>query len=161
MTNPGIVLYAMDTMFGNRFVLDEWADIFDPMTAAWGASKEESDFIPQVLEIFEEAVKCQGLSLPHPHVRKYIHYFKLIEAVQNEEHWISAPSKVSQKQQKMKPNDNDICAFNFSVIDLTTLEQDDDSTRANPLEAPQKCEADIIHLDSLSPRPLQQETSII
>ena len=161
MTNPGIVLYAMDTMFGDHFVLDEWADIFDPMTAAWDASEEESNFIPKVLEIFEEAVKHQGLSLPHPHMRKYIHYFKLIEAVQNEEHWISAPLKVSQKWWKTKPNDNDIHAFDFGVIDLTMLVQDDDSTRASPLEAPQKCEADIICLDSLSQGPLQQETSII
>ena len=97
MTNPGIVLYAMDTMFGDRFVLDEWANVFDPMNAVWEASDEESDFIPKVLELFEEAVKRRGLSLPRPHVRKFIHYFELIKAVQNEEHCISAPSKVSQK----------------------------------------------------------------
>ena len=116
----------MDMMFRDHFVLNEWGDIFDPMTAACNASKEQSDFIPQVLEIFEEAVKRRGLSLPHPHMRKFIHYFELIEAVQNEELWISAPSKVSQKQQKMKPNDNDMCAFDFGVIDLMALVQDNE-----------------------------------
>jgi len=161
MTNPGIVLSAMDTMFGDRFVLDEWADIFDPMNTVWEASEEESDFIPKVLEIFEEAVERRGLSLPRPHMRKYIHYFELIEAVQNEERWISAPLKVSQKRRKPKSNDNDLRAFDFGVIDLTTLTQDNDSTRAGPSEVPQKREADIIRLDSLSPGPLQQETSII
>ena len=159
MTNPGIVLYAMDTMFGDWFVLDEWANVFDPMNAVWEASDEESDFIPKVLELFEEAVERQGLSLPRPHVRKFIHYFELIEAVQNEEHWISAPLKVSQKRRKTKPNDNDLRAFDFGVIDLTTLAQDDDSTRASLSEALQKHEVDIIPLDSLSSGPLQQETT--
>ena len=98
MTNLVIVLSAMEMMFGNHFILNEWINIFDPMTAVWEASEEESDLIPKVLELFEEAVERQGLSLPCPHVRKFIHYFELIKAVQNEECWISAPSKVSQKQ---------------------------------------------------------------
>ena len=51
--------------------------------------------------------------------------------------------------------------FDFSVIDLTKLAQDDDSTRASPLEALQRCEVDIIRLDSPSPGPLQQKTGII
>ena len=161
MMNPVIVFSAMEMMFSNCFILDEWINIFDPMTAVWAASEEESDFIPKVLELFEEAVERQGLSLPHPHVRKFIHYFELIEVVQNEEHWISAPSKVSQKRRKTKLNGNDLCPFNFGVIDQTKLAQDDDSTRASPLEALQRCKADIIHLDSPSPGPLQQKTGII
>ena len=91
------MLSAMEMMFSDHFIFNEWIDIFDPMTAVWEASKEESEFILKVLELFEEAVEHQGLSLPHPHMRKFIHYFELIEAVQNEEHWISAPLKVSQK----------------------------------------------------------------
>ena len=61
----------------------------------------------------------------------------------------------------MKPNDNDLHAFDFGVINLMMLAQDNNSTRASLSEAPQKCEADIIPLDSLSSGPLQQETSII
>ena len=88
--NPVIVLSAMEMMFGDRFILDEWINIFDPMTAVWEASKEESDFILKVLELFEEAVERQGLSLPCPHVRKFIHYFELIEAVSRTKHvWYS------------------------------------------------------------------------
>ncbi|KIM67460.1 hypothetical protein SCLCIDRAFT_21003 [Scleroderma citrinum Foug A] len=129
MTNPAIMLSTMEMMFGDRFILDEWVNIFDPMTAVWEASKEESEFIQK--------------------------------AVQNEEHWISAPSKVSQKQRKMKPNGNDLHPFDFGVIDLTKLAQDDDSTRASPLEAPQRREVDIIRLDSPSLGPLQQKMGII
>ena len=51
------MLYAMDTIFGDRFVLDEWANVFDPMNAVWEASDEESNFIPKVLELFEEVVE--------------------------------------------------------------------------------------------------------
>ena len=52
------MLSAMEMMFGDHFILDEWIDIFDPMTAVWEAFKEESDFILKVLELFEDAVEC-------------------------------------------------------------------------------------------------------
>ena len=58
MMNPVIMLSAREMMFGNCFILNEWINIFDPMTVVWEASEEESEFIPKMLERFEEAVEC-------------------------------------------------------------------------------------------------------
>ena len=153
---------AMEIMFGERYVLDEWAHIVDPLNDIFEASEEIEtvNLVPELVQVFDEALKCQGLSLPPPMERSFGHYDGLIEAINNEAHWASAPQpKVPQKRRKMKSKHDDLRALDFGVIDLTTLAQNDDSTSAGPSKVSHKRE-DIIRLDSPSPGPLQREISV-
>ncbi|KAL4066416.1 hypothetical protein V8B97DRAFT_2025398 [Scleroderma yunnanense] len=85
MMNPMQVLFMMNTLFSSCFNYEEWEGILDPLCTIWEASKDESDYNPKILELFEGVINSQGLSLPPPQVRRFIHYLKLILAVQDEE----------------------------------------------------------------------------
>ena len=153
---------AMEIMFSKHYVLDEWAHIVDPLNEIFEASEEIEtvNLVLELVQVFDEALKCQGLSLPPPMERSFGYYDGLIEAINNEAHWASAPQpKVPQKRRKMKSKDDDLRALDFGIIDLTTLAQNDDSTSAGPSKVSHKHE-DIIHLDIPSPGPLQWEISI-
>ena len=91
-TNYMMVNCAMEIMFGERYVLNEWAHIVDPLNEIFEASEEIEtvNLVPELVQVFNEALKRQGLSLPPPMERSFGHYNGLIKAINNEAHWASA-----------------------------------------------------------------------
>ena len=114
----------MDSIFGEHFIMSEWEYVIDPMTKIWDSLEEECDTSPELLRVYEEAIKRQGLFLPPPKTGRFSHYFQLIDAVQDERIWAS-----SEKRPK-KPGHSrsgDLRHLDLGVIDLTILETAQDS----------------------------------
>ena len=137
--NPTLVTDAMEVVFGERYVREEWEETIVSMHEVWEDEDEES--LPRTRGVFQEILGRRGLSLPPPQRRRYLLLVDVLPLGQDNDHYTWTPVS-PKKRRNGKPGqsstgDSDMRLLDLGVIDLTASVESDDRAKVGSSEVSQ------------------------